>query len=257
MNTRIALGYLLLAVLVISAGCTGFFGSSEVDEEALSRDASYEWDETSTDVYVNVTGDQYQAIYTLSGQSEIQVYELAELGEERPIDIGAVQFQYPNGTIVNASEIDVEKRDSRTVIAPPGDTGKVAYTAKQPGGRNFQTPTVVEGGSYEIVLPENTHVGNPFLGTVSPRGYESVRHDGRLHLRWDEVNANSIEVRYYLARDMWLFLGIGALAAVIGFGMIVYLWLQIRQLIRRREELGLDVDIDRDDIDGGGGPPRP
>jgi uncharacterized protein HemX len=56
-------------------------------------------------------------------------------------------------------------------------------------------------------------------------------------------------VRYYLQRDLYLFGGLLALMLVVGAGGAGYYYLQIRETVRRREEVGLDVDVedDRDD----------
>lgn len=246
----------MLVLLAVSAGCAGVFGSGEISEEDLGRSASYNWDAAESDVHVDISNGSYRAIYTLSNRSQLGVYEFDEIGEERPVDIRSVQFRYSNGTVVNASQIEVEKSDGKTVITPPAERGQLAYTAEMTG-RNLQLPTYVEDGSYEVVLPEGTRVGNSLLGTVSPRGYETRMVDGSMHVRWDEVTTRSLEVRYYLARDMWLFLGIVALASLVGLSLIGYTWLQIRKLVRRREDLGLNVDVGDDDFGGGGGPPRP
>jgi hypothetical protein len=58
-------------------------------------------------------------------------------------------------------------------------------------------------------------------------------------------------IRYYLARDLTIFAGVigaGILIALLGLG---YFRLQIRQLEREREEMGLNVDTDGDEFDQG------
>lgn len=258
MNRRLLLGGLLVAVMALSAGCTGMFGSQPIDQERLNAPADYDWSAPETDVYVDVAGGQYQAIHAVSNRSSIAVYEFAELGEERPVDVSSVQFRYQNGTVVtvaNTSSLSVEKRDSRTVVSLPNETGQLAYTAPTAGGGSLQIPTAIDGGSYEMVLPPDTRVGNPLLGTVNPGYTESELIDGRLHLTWRDVSADSISVRYYLVRDMWLFLGVIAVASLVGIGLIGYVWLQIRGLVKKRERLGLNIDVSDDD--SGGGPPRP
>ena len=248
----------MVLVLALSAGCTGAFGSDPISQEQLTAPADYEWAATDTDVYVDVAGGQYRAIYTVSNRSSIAVYEFAELGEERPVEVSSVQFRYQNGTVVtvaNSSSLSVAKKDSRTIISLPNERGQLAYTAPMTGRSSLQIPTPIDGGSYEIVLPPRTRVGNPLLGTANPGGFESTMVDGRLHLTWRDVSAGSISVRYYLVRDMWIFLGLIAVVSVVGVGLIGYVWLQVRGLVRKREQLGLNVDISDDD--SGGGPPRP
>ena len=63
------------------------------------------------------------------------------------------------------------------------------------------------------------------------------------------MTADNVVVRYYLARDLKIFAGVigaGLLAALLGLG---YFRLQIRQLEREREEMGLNVDTDGDEFD--------
>ena len=257
MNTRLLLGALLVALLATSAGCAGAFGSGEISDEKLNAPASYGWTATETDVYVNITGSEYETIYTVSNRSRIAVHRFGELGQEQPLDISAVQFRYQNGTVVtpaNASGLAVDKRNSRTVISLPDAKGQLAYTARKGGGRSLQIPAVIEGGSYEVVLPPDTRVGSSLLGTASPRGFESRMIDGRVHLTWEQVDAKSVRVRYYLARDMWIFLGIVGIVGLVGLGLIGYAYLQVRRLVRKRERLGLNIDLPEDDSGGGPGP---
>lgn len=258
MNRRLLLGGLLVLALAMSAGCTGMFGSGSIDQERLNAPADYDWSAPETDVYVDVTGEQYQAIYTVSNRSSIAVYEFAEFGEERPVDVSSVQFRYRNGTVVtvaNTSALSVERRDSRTVVSIPSEPGRLAYTAPTAGGGNVQIPTAIDGGSYEIVLPPRMRVGNPLLGTANPGNFESEIVDDRLHMTWRDVSAERISVRYYLVRDMWIFLGLIGVVGLVGLGLIGYAWIQIRGLVKKRERLGLNVDVSDDD--SGGGPPRP
>lgn len=250
MNRRLLLAFGAFALLAVTAGCTGLFGSGEISEKRLEGDAgaTYDWN-TSSDVTINVTSDQYQVVYDVSNRSEFGVFERESLGEETPVEVGTVRFRYPNGTVVTLGQDHVEKRQSETHITLPSETGQLAYTAPH-GGKSFSTPTYVEG-SYEVVLPAGMRVGNPILSQVRPGEYTTDQRDGRVHIVWTDVTADNVVVRYYLARDLTIFggvIGAGILVALAGLG---YFRLQIRQLEREREEMGLNVDTSDDEFDQG------
>lgn len=255
MNSRLVLATVLVGVLAVTAGCTGFFGPGQIPDEQLTREADYDWD-TSANATVNLTGGQYQAIYKLSNQSSLSVYQYEMLGEERPVEVSAVQFRYPNGTVVtaNASQLEVEKTNSETVIRAPAEDGTLAYTATAPGS-SFTLPVYLEDESHEVVLPAGMRVGVFLLSNVQPGDYTTDTRDNRVHIYWEEVETNSITVQYYLERDLTIFGAVIAGVVVIGVFGLAYFRLQIRRLEERREEMGLNRDISDDDFGGGGGPP--
>ncbi|WP_132060538.1 DUF5803 family protein [Halorussus amylolyticus] len=249
MNRRLLLGFAALALLAVSAGCMGgMFGSGEFSDEQLSQDAEYDWD-TSTDVTINVTSDEYRIVYDLSNRSEIRTFQRAALGEEDPVEVSAVQFRYPNGTVVTADRLDVEKQDSRTVIRTPSDDGKLAYSAPH-RGKTFTMPAPVEG-SYEVILPRGMRVGTFLLSQVRPGDYVTDQRDGRVHITWTDMTADTVTVRYYLERDRTIFLAVIVGAVFVGLFGLAYYRLQIRRLEREREELGLNVDTGDDEFDKG------
>jgi hypothetical protein len=250
MNRRLLLAVAALGLLAVTAGCTGLFGSGEFSEEDLRGDesVSYDWD-TSTDVRLNVTDDQYRAVYAVDNRSEIGLYERESLGEETPVEVNTVRFRYPNGTVVTLGQDHVDRQNSRTLITFPAKDGQVAFTAPH-RGKSFSVPTYLEG-SYEVVLPRGMRVGNFLLSQVRPGDYTTDLRDGRVHIVWAEVTSDDMVVRYYLARDLTIFTGVivgGVLIAVLG---LVYFRFQIRQLEREREELGLNVETDDDEFDQG------
>ncbi|WP_135827049.1 DUF5803 family protein [Halorussus ruber] len=250
MNRRLLLAFGAVALLAMTAGCSGVFGGDQFSEKRLEGDdtASYEWN-TSSDVRINVTSGQYQAIYSFDNRTQLKVFERESLGEKTPVGVSTVRFRYPNGTVVTLGQDAVQKKDSRTVFTLPAENGKLAYTAPH-RGKSFSTPTYVEG-SYEVVLPAGMRVGNPVLSQVRPNADDKTQIDGRVHLKWADVTADSVVVRYYLARDLKIFAGVigaGLLVALLGLG---YFRLQIRQLEQKREEMGLNVDTDGDEFDQG------
>jgi hypothetical protein len=91
------------------------------------------------------------------------------------------------------------------------------------------------------------------MSQVSPGGYDSSVEDSRMTIHWDEIEDGSISVRYYLVRDLYLFGGLAALAALLAVGGALYYLRQIRTAREKREEVGLDVETDEDY--GGNDPP--
>lgn len=246
MNRRtLALGGLL--VLVVLSGCAG---STQVPEEDLSADAEYGWDTNAT-VAVDVSDASYQTVVNLTNTSTLEIYQRSALGGDGAVRISALQFRYPNGTVVNASEgnLSATLEAERTQISVPTETGKVAYTAERVGNQ-FTLP-VFTGGSYSVRLPPSTRVGVPILSHADPGGYETSVANDRMTLRWDSLSEGAISVRYYLQRDLWIFGGITVVSVTLGIGGLVYYLRQIRQLEKRREELGLDVDYEDDPTDDG------
>jgi len=242
MNRRLALGALLFALLAVSAGCAGF--GNTLDQSRLAQNATYDWN-TTADATVNVTGGQYQAVYNVTNASTVEVYTRDTLGGDQPVDVAAVQFRYPNGTVVDAADISVTTRNKRVVITPPADRGKLAYTAPT-GEKYFELPVSVSG-SYEVVLPPGMRVGNFIFGDVRPRGYAKTVENDRVHLRWHNLQDTTIVVRSYLGRDIYIFGGLLGGLLLLTIGGVVYYRLQIRKLQREREEAGLGVDLRGDD----------
>jgi uncharacterized protein HemX len=100
-------------------------------------------------------------------------------------------------------------------------------------------------------------VGLPVLAQVSPSASRTETIDGRVHVFWEDIDrAPTLVVRYYLNRDITLFGGMVALLVVLGSGGAVYYYRQIRETVRKREEVGLDTEIgegsDGDDPPGFG-----
>ncbi|WP_276257574.1 DUF5803 family protein [Haloglomus litoreum] len=277
---RLAAGVVLLGALLALSGCSSVFGPGPVQEGALADDPAppYDWNQTE-DAYIEVNRGNYTAVYAVrnrtTGSTEagenftMELYTRDALGTDQPIDPEALQFRYENGTTLRYQETDdganlVMLRDGETVDVPESklavsksrrrttvrlptnETGQLAFTAPK-NGKQVATPTFVEG-SYEMVLPEGARVGLPILAQVQPSQSSAERIDGQVHVRWDSVTrARSVLVRYYLQRDLFLFGGLVALMLVLGLGGGAYYYLQIRETVKRREEVGLDVDIEDDD----------
>ncbi|MEM4780821.1 MAG: DUF5803 family protein [Halalkalicoccus sp.] len=227
---------------VAVAGCAGF--GSVTSEEGLEEDAEYDW-ETDADATIEVVEGEYKAIYTIEDRSTVRLYQSTRYGDDNPIDVRAVQFRYPDGTVVGTEEVEVEETRSAVYVHLPTENGQLAFTSDS-RSRNFATDTFVEG-SYEVILPPGYRVDNFVLGNVRPGGSEIEVIDDRTHIRWDEMDASAISVRYYLERDVYLFGGLIVVASIGAAIAGAYVYRQIQELERKREEAGLDVDIEDDD----------
>jgi hypothetical protein len=239
-----------LALLALLAGCG--LGPSEIPEDRLSGNASYEW-EADANVSFDIARSNYQTVVGVTNTSELRVFTRDALGTEAPVQLSALQFRFPNGTVVDASHANLSASlaSSRTRITLPAEQGQVGYTASR-SGKSFASPVFSEG-SYEMTLPPGARVGLPLLSQASPGGYEATVTDGRQTLRWAELDGGGVRVRYYLQRDLLLFGGLFAIVASVGLGGALYYLRQIRRLEDQREEMGIDVDYEDDDF--GDGPP--
>ena len=229
-----------LALLLLTAGCAALSpGGGEVDREALAEEETYDWD-TSADATFNITGGVYKAVYRVDGRRTVALSRFERLSDRRPLEVAAVKFRYPNGTVVGAEAMSVERNDSYTVVTLPAEEGRFAYRHPQ-RSKELYVATAVSG-SHEVILPPNTHVRYPLIGRVMPGGYRTYTEAGRVHVHWDSVTDDRIVVRYYLLRDLWIFAGIllaGAVGAVVGLS---YFWLQLRDLRERRQVVDVEED---------------
>ena len=249
-----------LGLLVFLAGCSA--GGGEISQDELAEDAEYDWDTNATTTYTLITGEtfslsspEYSAVIELTNQSTVEVYRESTFRGDSSLSIEALQFRFTNGTVVNATHANltaVEGSDA-TEIQVPASNGTVAFRAGR-SGRTWSTPVYVEG-SHEVTLPNATRVGIPLLSRVDPGGYGSTVEDNRMTLYWDEIEDGSIDIRFYLLRDLYIFGGIIGISLLLGAAGIVYYVRQIRAAKEKREDVGLDVEVDDDDVGGDGPPP--
>ena len=238
MRRRLGLAVLALAALVALAGCAGL-GGGGIDEERLAENATYEWSTDAAATY-NVTDDEYYAIYDVENGTTLEVYRLDDLGTEQSVAMSALKFRYPNGTVVGVEEIDVSQDGERTIVEPPAERGRLAYTAPTPP-KSFRTPILVEG-SHEVILPRGVRIEAFLFGSISPDGYTTTTRHDRVHVRWAETPGSEIALRYYLERDFYIVVGLAAALVVVGALGVVYYRIQIRKLERRREQVDWDAD---------------
>lgn len=257
---------LAVALLAVTAGCTGAFSGSLTDEQLGEEPAEpYQWD-ADTDVYIVVSPDAtFRVVYDIpTNRSEMRLYRRDGFGGTNPIPVSAVRYQYPNGTVINGTEFaahggSIERTSDAVVVEFPHASGngtanataKFAFTSEGTPKR-FTLPTFREG-SHELVLPPNRSVDFFLFGNVVPRADEKTEIDHRTHLRWENITTSAIVVQYYLERDLYIFGGLFGLFAVVAMIGVVYYRRQIEALRERRE--AVDIDVDTDDESRKGPPP--
>lgn len=260
MNRRLLLAFAALVLLAATSGCLGLFGSNDVPAERLDSqppvEGGYAWDSNAT-VHIEILeSTKFTAVYELN-QSEIELYRRDGVGGRNPLSVESVRYRYPNGTVINGSEIRnrggavQQNRDVTTVVLPNGTSGGHLAFASGGSPKRFSLPTYVQG-SYEIVLPPDRSIDAPIIGQANPNGYERLTtDDGRSLLRWQSIgeNADTVSVQFFLERDLYVFGGVFALFALIGIGGLLYYRQKIEALREQREEMGLNVDTDGDEFD--------
>lgn len=231
-----------LVVVVVTSGCLGFGG---VSEEELCEDASYDWETSANATYTVADNGTYRAVYDVENTSSMELYHTDGLGNDQPLGISSVKFRAENGTVYDCEAIDVETTRHRTIVEFPEADGQFAYTAES-ASKRFGTRRFVDG-SHEVILPQDRQISNPIFGNVQPAPDETEWVDGHLHIRWTDLESEQLSIRYYLARDVPLFLGVVGVAGLAALAGIAYYYRLIQGLKRRRREAGLDLDVDDDD----------
>jgi hypothetical protein len=246
----LALGAVLALALV--GGC---LGPTDIPEEQLADDASYDWTHDADAAYT-LSRSSYSAVFNVSNRSTLSVFDRDALGVEAPVDLSALRYRFGNGTVVapNATaNLSATLEQRRTVITLPSEGGQVAYTASR-SGKQFTTPVVVPG-TQQITLTPGARVGVPLLSQVRPGDHETSVTDDRMTITWTQVEDGALTVHYYLQRDLLLFSALVFIVAVVGVGGLVYYFRQLRRLESAREEIGLDVETEDDDLGNDGPPP--
>lgn len=229
----------LVAALAFLGGCIGPFASDGLSEDDLDREANYTWDH-DVDVHVDIEDSVYRAVYKLDGETSFELSTRARTGSQ-PVDIEAVRYVYPNGTMLSGSQLDISQSSSRTTIEVPDGNGTLAFTTEVSSNR-----AVIHGlteGTYRVALPPDHRVGNFFLSSVSPSGYDT-EVDGDRHLLTWEDNSDDVFVEYYLWRDHYLFYGFLLMSGIVGVGGIVYYRRKIEALARKRRQVTQPFESD-------------
>lgn len=247
--------YLALLAVVIAVALSGcsFFGGGEISEDELLGDQEYDWDANATVLFdLDVSSGSYTAVIDVDERSTLSVYRENRLRRNSPLSIEDLKFQYTNGTVVNATHdgLTAFERSEETEIQLPAANGTVAFTASR-SGKSWSTPAYVDG-SYRVNLPSKADVGVPLLSDFSSGAEKSETEDGRTTLYWEDVDeGDTISVRYYLVRDLYIFGGLFAIAVSLGAGGLTYYYRQIKRAKAKREDVGLDVDTEDPDTDDG------
>lgn len=236
-----------LVVMLAVAGCL-----SPVSDAELAENATYEFDREADASYRIYPGN-YTAVLDIHNRSSIELFQRDGLGSKQALAISALQFRYENGTVVNDSAFDVSTSQSMVTVEPPTPNGTVAFTVPRTGSQ-FQTRVLVEG-SHEVILPPGQKVTLPVLSRVVPGNYTTASIDDRVVVQWGAVERETITVKYYQDRDLFLFAGLAGVVLVIGAAGLVYFRRQVWKLRAQREELGLNVEEDEDDPRDRGPPP--
>lgn len=248
MNRRLVLAAVAVGLLATLAGCSMIFGG--ISDETLDEEADYEdlKDRNATAAIDLEAGGyvfgsaEFRAVYDLDDQEEVSMYR-SSFYREQALDISAVRYWYPNGTVRTGSEIDVDQGRSSTDIVVPDGNGTLAMTGEA-STRSLRLPATVEG-SYNVSLPEGHRTSSILFGDVSPSGYERSIVDDREWLEWEEVDS-TLSIRHFLPRDVYVFGGFVGVILVVGGAGAGYLYLLVKRLRKQRRDLGLDVDIDDD-----------
>jgi len=262
-RARLLAALAVLVVLSTTSGCVSLFDGGP-DEGALNErpEEPYDWN-TTADATVDVRKHDYRAVYNVSDRREIALYTRNALGMESPLSVSKLRFRYPTDhpdappdrvvSVANDSAFNVSQSRNDLVVALPARGGQLAYTTPKQGttvGMPVYIDDREQPPSYEMILPPGTDVAVPLLAKVQPGGFTTSDVDGRVHVFWEEVTAGTVSVRFYLDRDLYIFGGMVGLLALVGVAGAAYYLLQIRQLVKRREEVGLDVDVGDDSGDG-------
>lgn len=238
---RLLLAALAVALLVGLAGCATIFGG--ISDETLDEEAEYDdLKAENVTVAIDVEGSEFRAVYDLNDTDSLELYRSGYY-RERALDIRAVHYWYPNGTKVTGSELTVDQGRSSTDVVVPDGNGTLAFTGDA-GSRTFTLPAYVDG-SYVLYLPEGHRSTHLLFGRVSPGSYEREVADDRERISWEHVDG-TVRVQHYAQRDVPLFYGLVSLAVIIGGTIMGIKYRQVQRLRRRREELGLDVDLEDD-----------
>jgi len=258
MTDRRVLAVGALVFVLFLSGCLGLGGGGEIDEEDLTTNAEYDWDTNATATYdvttaslLSFSSNDYKAIITVENRSTLSLHRNTLFRGDQSVSIEGLQFRFPNGTVVNATHgnLTAVEGSDETEIQLPVENGTVGYTGNWGGAtrawggspRTLRLQTPVEG-SHEVVMPDGARTDIPLFSLTSPGGHQTTVEDNRAHLYWEELDSGSITVRYYLVRDLYLFVGLFALIGLVGLGGAVYYYRGIQRAREKRTEVGLDVE---------------
>ena len=238
--TRRGLALLVLVLLVGLGGCLSTGGPIEGERLDRAPPAPYEWSADAA-VHATVHGDDRVQVVVTPVDRELRLAFDDEVAGERSVPIGAVRARQADGTVLTGSQLReagatiAETREATTIeVAAGADITAVGFTMDSRRNQLLLPP--VASGAHVVVLPAGRQVELPILGQIRPRpDAVTQRADGHTAIRWDQLEARPISVRYYQDRDLVLFGGVIAIAGAVLVGGLVYFRREVLQLQRRRE----------------------
>lgn len=250
MTRRLAVAIVAVLALAVTGGCLGYLtGGGSVDAATLDAEpeSPYDWNSSRNATLTLDTGSQLRAVYNVSADQRLRLYQPTSPGQEGPLDISAVRFRYANGTVINGTTLqargEVDQTTDEVFVTVPAD-GKLAFTAGATP-RRLTLPVYV-AGSYEVTLPEGSRMDFFLFSNTAPAGAETDLVDNRVHVTWDEVTTGSVMVQYYQRQDLTIFAVVVALLSAIAVGGLYYYRRQIDRLHEVRVEMGLDDEDEED-----------
>ena len=252
MNRRLGLAVVAVLALTLTGGCLDYVtGGGEIADDVLDAEpsAAYDWETDRNASLTLDTGSEVQAVYNVSADQELRLYQATSVGQEGPLDISAVRFRYTNGTVITGTELrargEIDQTPDEVFVTVPAD-GKLGFSAGATP-RRLTLPVYVEG-SYEVLLPENSRMDFFLFSNTVPPGATTELVDNRVRVTWDEVTTERLLVQYYQEQDLTIFAAIVGLLSAIAVGGLYYYRRQIDRLHAVRVEMGLgDDERDSDD----------
>lgn len=257
--SRRALAALALVGLLFTSGCLGGLGGGgPMDADRLDREPGepYEWN-ASSDVHITITKDaHYRAVYDTDAErfgGRLNLSQTDALGTKRPLTVSSLRYRYPNGTVINGTELEARGGDLYTEsnelrVVPPADGGQIAFTGEHTPKR-FSLPVFLEG-STTVVLPPDRRTDVPLFGQVVPKPTEKRTMGNQVVLYWEDLDTRSMLVRYYIQRDILIFGGLAGGMAIVGAVGLLRYRRELERLREQREEIGLDVETGDGDDEG-------
>ena len=244
MNRRLGLAVLVVLTLTLTAGCLDYVtGGGEISDDVLDAEPAdaYDWETDRNASLTLDTGSELQAVYNVSADQRLRLYQPTSIGQEGPLDISAVRFRYANGTIISGTELrdrgEIDQTPDEVHVTVPAD-GRLAFTAGATP-RRLTLPVYIEG-SYEVLLPEGSRMDFFLFSNTVPAGATTERVDNRVRVTWENVESSSILVQYYQNNDLTIFGAIIGILSAIAVGGLYYYRRQIDRLHETRVEMGLD-----------------
>ena len=244
MNRRLGLAILVVLTLTLTAGCLDYVtDGGEISDDVLDAEPAdaYDWETDRNASLTLDTGSELRAVYNVSADQRLRLYQPTSIGQEGPLDISAVRFRYANGTVISGTELrargEIDQTPDEVYVTVPAD-GRLAFTAGATP-RRLTLPVYVEG-SYEVLLPEGSRMDFFLFSNTVPAGATTERVDNRVRVTWESVESNSILVQYYQNNDLTIFGAIIGILSAIAVGGLYYYRRQIDRLHETRVEMGLD-----------------